>query len=154
MYVKDSLSIDGNILGQANPDGVPDFLDHFDDGSLITPPTGSFMAASSLAESGGFLRFRDTDGSLSNSKLNLDIAILEHVLTDGAGNSEIKASFRGDDPAPARFYGPEPGGRSPTTLEKPSLLEHLDEIEDQYLAIERLGNPAKRWSLGESGEGR
>ncbi len=104
-FALDSLSVDGNILGRANPDGVPDFLDHFDDGSLVTPPTASLVAASPLAESGGFLRFRDTDGSRSNSNLNLDIAILGNHLTDGGGDAEIKASFRGDDPALLRFYG-------------------------------------------------
>ncbi|MEE4379709.1 MAG: hypothetical protein V2J55_19655 [Candidatus Competibacteraceae bacterium] len=30
-----------------------------------------------------------------------------------------------------------------------AILEHLDEIEDKHLAIERLENPGRRWTLYE-----
>ncbi len=38
-------------------------------------------------------------------------------------------------------------GRTKSYYAREALLEHLDEMEDRYLAIERLENPAKRWSL-------
>lgn len=40
-------------------------------------------------------------------------------------------------------------GRTKTFYAKEAILEHLDEIEDKYLAINRLENPGKRWSLDE-----
>ena len=30
-----------------------------------------------------------------------------------------------------------------------AILEHLEDMEDRYLAIERLENPAQRWTLEE-----
>lgn len=104
-FAMDSLTIDGNILGSASPDGTADFVDDFDDGSLITPPSSSFITASPLAEGGGFLRFSSVDGSLTSSRMNLEVAILDLAVLDGAGNSEITASFRGDIPELAQFYG-------------------------------------------------
>ena len=38
-------------------------------------------------------------------------------------------------------------GRTKSYYAREALLEHLDEMEDRYLAIERLENSAKRWSL-------
>jgi len=38
-------------------------------------------------------------------------------------------------------------GRTKTFYVKEAILEHLDEMEDKYLAINRLENPGKRWSL-------
>ena len=38
-------------------------------------------------------------------------------------------------------------GRTKSYYAREALLEHLDEMEDRNLAIERLENPAKRWSL-------
>ena len=38
-------------------------------------------------------------------------------------------------------------GRTKTFYAKEAILEHLDDIEDKYLAINRLENPGKRWSL-------
>jgi len=40
-------------------------------------------------------------------------------------------------------------GRTKTFYAKQAILEHLDEMEDKYLAINRLENPGKRWSLDE-----
>ena len=38
-------------------------------------------------------------------------------------------------------------GRTKTFYAKEAILEHLGEMEDRYLAINRLENPGKRWSL-------
>jgi len=38
-------------------------------------------------------------------------------------------------------------GRTKTFYAKEAILEHLGEMEDRYLAISRLENPGKRWSL-------
>ncbi len=38
-------------------------------------------------------------------------------------------------------------GRTKTFYAKEAIMEHLDDIEDKYLAINRLENPGKRWSL-------
>lgn len=40
-------------------------------------------------------------------------------------------------------------GRTKTFYAKEAILEHIDEIEDKYLAIHRLENPGKRWTLDE-----
>ena len=40
-------------------------------------------------------------------------------------------------------------GRTKTFYAKEAIMEHLDEIEDKYLAINRLENPSKRWTLDE-----
>ena len=40
-------------------------------------------------------------------------------------------------------------GRTKTFYAKEAILEHMDEIEDKYLAISRLENPGKRWTLDE-----
>ncbi|HEY7885303.1 MAG TPA: TraY domain-containing protein [Cellvibrionaceae bacterium] len=40
-------------------------------------------------------------------------------------------------------------GRTKTFYAKEAILEHIDEIEDKYLAINRLENPSKRWTLDE-----
>ncbi len=44
-------------------------------------------------------------------------------------------------------------GRTKTFYAKEAILEHLDEIEDKYLAINRLENPGKRWTLDEVEQG-
>ena len=38
-------------------------------------------------------------------------------------------------------------GRTKSYYAREAILEHLDEMEDRYIAIERLENPAKKWSL-------
>ncbi len=40
-------------------------------------------------------------------------------------------------------------GRTKTYYAREAILEHLDDLEDLYLAIDRLEKPAKRWSLEE-----
>ena len=40
-------------------------------------------------------------------------------------------------------------GRTKTFYATEAILEHIDEIEDKYLAISRLENPGKRWTLDE-----
>jgi RHH-type rel operon transcriptional repressor/antitoxin RelB len=40
-------------------------------------------------------------------------------------------------------------GRTKTFYAKEAILEHLDDMEDKYLAINRLENPPKRWTLDE-----
>ncbi len=40
-------------------------------------------------------------------------------------------------------------GRTKTFYAKEAILEHLEEMEDKYLAINRLENPGKRWTLEE-----
>jgi len=40
-------------------------------------------------------------------------------------------------------------GRTKTFYAKEAILEHLDEMEDKYLAIDRIENPSKRWTLDE-----
>ena len=43
----------------------------------------------------------------------------------------------------------EKTGRTKTFYAKEAILEHLADMEDKYLALERLENPGKRWSLDE-----
>lgn len=40
-------------------------------------------------------------------------------------------------------------GRTKTFYAKEAILEYMDDMEDKYLAINRLENPSKRWSLDE-----
>lgn len=40
-------------------------------------------------------------------------------------------------------------GRTKTFYVREAILGHLDEIEDKYLAVHRLENPGKRWTLDE-----
>jgi RHH-type rel operon transcriptional repressor/antitoxin RelB len=40
-------------------------------------------------------------------------------------------------------------GRTKTFYAQEAILEHLDELEDKYLALNRLENPGKRWTLDE-----
>lgn len=44
-------------------------------------------------------------------------------------------------------------GRTKTFYAKEAILKHLDEMEDKYLAINRLENPGKRWTLDEMEQG-
>jgi RHH-type rel operon transcriptional repressor/antitoxin RelB len=37
-------------------------------------------------------------------------------------------------------------GRSKSFYAREAILEHLEELEDAYLATERLKTPAKRWT--------
>jgi RHH-type rel operon transcriptional repressor/antitoxin RelB len=40
-------------------------------------------------------------------------------------------------------------GRTKTYYAREAILRHLDDLEDTYLAIERLEHPQKRWTLEE-----
>ena len=40
-------------------------------------------------------------------------------------------------------------GRTETSYIEEAIMEYLDELEDKYLALNRLENPAKRWTLDE-----
>jgi len=40
-------------------------------------------------------------------------------------------------------------GRTKTFYAREAILEHLDDMEDKYLAVTRLENPGKRWTLEE-----
>ena len=40
-------------------------------------------------------------------------------------------------------------GRTKTFYAKEAILEYMDDIEDKYLAINRIENPGKRWTLDE-----
>ncbi len=40
-------------------------------------------------------------------------------------------------------------GRTKTFYAKEAILEHLEDMEDKYLALNRLENPGKRWLLDE-----
>ncbi len=44
-------------------------------------------------------------------------------------------------------------GRTKTFYIKEAILEHLDEMEDKYLALDRLERPARRWTLDEMKQG-
>ena len=44
-------------------------------------------------------------------------------------------------------------GRTKTFYIEQAILEHLDELEDEYLALDRLEKPAKRWTLDEMEQG-
>lgn len=44
-------------------------------------------------------------------------------------------------------------GRTKTFYAREAILEHLDEMEDKYLAMHRLENPGKRWTLDELEQG-
>ena len=40
-------------------------------------------------------------------------------------------------------------GRTKTYYVREAVVEHIEELEDIYLALERLEKPTKRWSLEE-----
>ncbi|WP_297324189.1 TraY domain-containing protein [Nitrosomonas sp.] len=44
-------------------------------------------------------------------------------------------------------------GRTKTYYVREAILEHLDEMEEKYLAVERLDKTGKRWTLDEVEKG-
>ena len=44
-------------------------------------------------------------------------------------------------------------GRTKNFYVEEAILEYLDELEDKYLALHRLENPDKRWTLDEIEQG-
>jgi len=43
----------------------------------------------------------------------------------------------------------EKTGRTKTFYAREAILAHLDDLEDQYLAMDRLEHPERHWSLDE-----
>ena len=44
-------------------------------------------------------------------------------------------------------------GRTKTSFAREAILRYLDDLEDINVAVERLGKPAKRWTLDELEKG-
>lgn len=44
-------------------------------------------------------------------------------------------------------------GRTKTFYAREAIIEHLEDLEDTYLAKERLTDPARRWTLEELEQG-
>ncbi len=44
-------------------------------------------------------------------------------------------------------------GRTKTYYAREAILEHIEQLEDKYVAEERLAHPGKRWSLEELEQG-
>jgi len=44
-------------------------------------------------------------------------------------------------------------GRTKTFYAREAIVEHLDDLEDMYLATERLKEPVKRWTQDELEQG-
>ena len=44
-------------------------------------------------------------------------------------------------------------GRTKTYYIKEAIMQHLDEMEDKYLALDRLEKPARRWTLSDMEQG-
>jgi RHH-type rel operon transcriptional repressor/antitoxin RelB len=40
-------------------------------------------------------------------------------------------------------------GRTKTYYAREAIVEYLDDLEDYYLAMDRLNNPGKRWTMEE-----
>lgn len=40
-------------------------------------------------------------------------------------------------------------GRSKTFYAREAILRHLEDMEDEYIALSRLENPTERWTLDE-----
>lgn len=45
-------------------------------------------------------------------------------------------------------------GRTKTFYAREAILQYLDDMEDTFLALDRLENPGKRWTLEELEQGR
>lgn len=44
-------------------------------------------------------------------------------------------------------------GRTKTFYAREAILNHVEELEDKYLALKRLKNPAKHWTQSELEKG-
>ena len=44
-------------------------------------------------------------------------------------------------------------GRSKTYYAREAILRHLEDMEDAYIAVERLENPGRRWTMEEIEKG-
>lgn len=45
-------------------------------------------------------------------------------------------------------------GRTKTYYAREAILNYIEDLEDTYLALQRLEKPAKRWTLEELEQGR
>ncbi|MGH8549834.1 MAG: type II toxin-antitoxin system RelB family antitoxin [Methylococcales bacterium] len=45
-------------------------------------------------------------------------------------------------------------GRSKTYYAREAILRYLEDMEDTYVAIERLENPGRRWTMEEIEDGK
>lgn len=101
------FTVDGNINGSGNADGIPDFDDDFSNNSLTASPNSSFSFPQPITISGGFLHFTGSNARIitrfSNRILEDDANFIPR-LTDGAGSSTIMATFRADQVLPGQFY--------------------------------------------------
>jgi hypothetical protein len=61
-FALDAMRVDGNLNASGTPNGVRDFLNDFNDASLVTLPTSAFHCLQPVSESGSFLRLRTADG--------------------------------------------------------------------------------------------
>ncbi|MGQ0723131.1 MAG: hypothetical protein ACT4PE_16395, partial [Candidatus Eiseniibacteriota bacterium] len=127
-FALDRLSIDGNTFGSL--DGVPDFVDDFNDGSVITAPTAAFGCAPGgpPSESGGFLNLRSRDGATESTDRvhgatflvrhcvlgQTSSAFISHLRRE-AGDAVVTASFRGDLPEERQNYGLQIAGTDEVT---------------------------------------
>jgi len=111
-FALDSFSIDGNIAGSGNADGISDFFDDFNDGRLDVPPT-SLLAFSqgraATTESGGFLQFTDSDGTFvrpigGGVFQAFDDMKTGAIFTNGAGSSVITAVYRAQETQMGEAY--------------------------------------------------
>ena len=48
----------------------------------------------------------------------------------------------------------EATGRTKTYYVREAILKYIDDLEDQYLAMDRLEHPEKHWTLEELEQGR
>jgi RHH-type rel operon transcriptional repressor/antitoxin RelB len=40
-------------------------------------------------------------------------------------------------------------GRTKTYYAREAIIEYIDDLEDYYLAVDRLGSPGRRWTMEE-----
>jgi murein DD-endopeptidase MepM/ murein hydrolase activator NlpD len=115
-FALDSLRVDGNVANSGQRNGIDDFVDNFDDGSLSSFPTSNFGFSGGPAqmnESSGFLQLRSSDGANLSEEQERRLVFLsdsaflggQFSLQDGAGSSTVIASFRPDVPLQSQAYG-------------------------------------------------
>ena len=138
-FALDSLRVDGNILGGGDPDGTPEFIDDFTDGSLSAQPTASFFFPQPVTESNGLLHLRAQDGARTISRFDRrffeDDAFLQHLLIDGEGDAVITATFRLDDVLPGQFYALGISAVTPTLTESTAMGIVFSRHQDGSTAV-------------------
>jgi hypothetical protein len=153
-FALDALTIDGNVGAAGNADGVPDFVDGFDDDSVSTPPTSCFsLLPPTIQESDGFLHLRSTDGAqavLRSGRLFQEgDAVLDacgdDILLLGAGTAEIRADFRADIPQVGQFYGLGIAGTVPLA-DSPSVALVVTRDSEGFVSV--IFEDQTGWVLG------